>query len=513
MFLRCHVASITICVLASLKRSSGYYSSYDSSSTTNSQLRTVNAKLEILTNEVSRLADVTRACTDSKAPPVDPATLVAINRTPGPDGNIFTLHLIKNGDEIFFDISVKDQKIAASYQDEEPDGSCSFTFVCDGNCKSEAKVEVLLTNRNHSSKMSLELINSGTRALFQDRFTIPTLKIKHSGDLVYDEERDVDITVSASYGEEKGFSDLSPSLGVVILDTGDFQRQSGSNWIKTLDQKRFLETEETTLRILTSEHSVSGLLHLSVAFSDSDAPLVKTLKVERSIVLRPRDMDGPFPDSFLEFEDDGERDIYGKIQKKCQVGSSCTIGCTALGQSITGMELNKHLAEDEWEPVTDAVQFDFEYSNTLHWTVQATADSEDMTFRCIAVTAAKNSSQDIEVIINSQEFYIDKNRSLIEVDVDENQPGYENMTVTCTVVGRPVLSKDLMLFYGHDDYHLPRYYTPQVVTNRGETTLTATINFDPRWNRLEEFHYAECRASGDNRGDRYFLEWHPSSQD
>ena len=46
-----------------------------------------------------------------KAPPVDPATLVAINRTPGPDGNIFTLHLIKNGDEIFFDISVKDQKI------------------------------------------------------------------------------------------------------------------------------------------------------------------------------------------------------------------------------------------------------------------------------------------------------------------------------------------------------------------------------------------------------------------
>ncbi|RUS90857.1 hypothetical protein EGW08_001364 [Elysia chlorotica] len=500
------VCSVLLCVLAVPQRSSGYYDSHDSSSSTNAQLRTVNERLEILTNEVSRLADAVDASKNSKVHPVDPGTLVAINRTPGPDGNTFTIFVKKNVQELYYDIIVKYHKIAASAHDEQPDGTCSFTFVCTGNCKRESEIEVLLTNKIHSSSMSLTLNNDGTRALFQDRFTVPTLVIQHSGDLVYDEQRDVELKVYASYGDDKGFSDLRYSLEVVDLNTRKLEKQENHEWIKKLDRKRFLETEETTLEVMTSERNVSGLLKVSVKFTDSDAPLVKTLKVERSIEVRPRDMDETFPEGFVEFKDEGGHVFEGVIYKKCQEGSSCLVDCNAVGTSIQSMTVTQQVAGDQWEPVPDAEQFDFQYFEVLQWAVHPTAESEDMKFRCTALTATANVSQDVTVLISSEEFYIDRNRSSIETAIDEHHRGYENVTIKCTIVGRPVVISDLDLNIGHNIHILPIPDREQVLSDHGrETVLTATINFNPTWRRFEDFHGAACRAYGDGRADYFEL--------
>ena len=61
----------------------------------------------------------------------------------------------------------------------------------------------------------------------------------------------------------------------------------------------------------------------------------------------------------------------------------------------------------------------FGYERNVEWTVHPEADSEDMKFECIAKTDSSNISREINVVVASEEFYIDENRTNVEVGTDE----------------------------------------------------------------------------------------------
>ena len=66
---------------------------------------------------------------------------------------------------------------------------------------------------------------------------------------------------------------------------------------------------------------------------------------------------------------------------------------------------------------------DFDFSRRVEWTVHPTVDTPDTVFRCVAFTDSKNTSVITEVHYQSQEFYIDGNRTSIVVEVDEVRRG------------------------------------------------------------------------------------------
>ena len=66
---------------------------------------------------------------------------------------------------------------------------------------------------------------------------------------------------------------------------------------------------------------------------------------------------------------------------------------------------------------------DFDYSRRVKWTVHPTADTPYTVFRCVAFSDSKNTSLITDVNYQSQEFYIDGNRTSIVVEVDEVRRG------------------------------------------------------------------------------------------
>ncbi|GFR87585.1 hypothetical protein ElyMa_006080600 [Elysia marginata] len=304
----CTSVFLVLCVSFSFERAHGY----------GSDLREVKEQLEILTNEVSRLADASSPSKDHEVHATDPVTVLSVERVPGPSANIFTVNFTKNVPEIYYDITAYDSTIG-------------------------------------SSAIRLRVDRSDHQPMSQDEFTVPMLEVKHEGDLVYDSGKDVKVKVSASYGSERTsrFSDVRASFKVITQDGLNFGERPGDGWTEK-STKKFLDSEETTFTIETSKHPVSGFLVLSSSFTDTEATLVSKVVVSRTITTR-------------------------------------------------------HIA----------VRLILGYYRKIEWTVQQQFDSVDTTFQCIALTAVSNITRDIVVEVASREFYIDANRTGMEVEVNE----------------------------------------------------------------------------------------------
>ncbi|GFN88545.1 hypothetical protein PoB_001505100 [Plakobranchus ocellatus] len=465
MYLRSGASScaiIALYVVAILNGVSAYYGySSSSSSSTNSKLNEINRKLDILTNEVSRLADVTSNELDAKSEALDPVVLISVDREPGPDGNVFTIRYTKNVEEVLYEIYAEDHRITSGTNGDKTDGDSELTFICSERCRVKSKVALLFSNRNESSKMQFEVQNQGTETLHQDRFTVPTLLPEHSEDLVYHYGRNVSVWIVASYGEDKGFSEVSASLGVSMLGSNTYSAELSRHWIFKTERKTFLETEKTLLTVRTAVHPISGFLVLSLTFRDPSAFIVQELTVKRSMIVRPFNQSQAFPDDFLMFKPDDRQHSYNHMYQACQIGANCTFSCKAVGNAITSMqveELSGGLAvnsreyiygpprqNEQWESVDDTSELMYEYTRVIDWTVNFSAGANDTMFKCSAETASQNKSQEIYVSLLTEEFRIDQNRSGIEVEIDEGNPSRRKITFTCTVIGRPFIDGYFLL--------------------------------------------------------------------
>ncbi|KAK3770804.1 hypothetical protein RRG08_036405 [Elysia crispata] len=493
---------VTIFVCAKLGRSSGY--GYSGSSD-RARITKLEEKMDVLINEVSRLSDSNSA--NDEIPQFEPMTLVSVERTPGPAGNIFTLNINNNVQELYYIVSAGDTNIDSGVQSGE--GPASIIITCDEVCDSEATVDVLFTNRTKSFDVALQLNNTGARTAYQDWFTVPDLRVEHSGDLVYHTGRDVRVKISAPYGEERGFSDVHFTLSAGRLGSV-YSLKLENRLVEESEQKRFVENQESLVTISTSEANVSGIFHMALAFRDPDVPLVKQIQVSRSLILRPSNHSGPYPDDFLSFpysQPNPYSDTNGQFEfKNCEIGSNCTMSCSAIGK-ITSMQVNRRSeGEEDWEPVHIS-ELIFDYSRTVEWTIHPTRESQDMVFQCIAFTDTNNASMFTEVVLYSREFYIDPNRSGIVVEADQTNPDVSHVTVNCTIVGRP--ARRDVYFELYFEGSRSRYASAQPVPiSVGEGVASVTVDLDPSTNPLDRFVRAACYASSTlYRHDEYVMEW------
>ncbi|RUS70511.1 hypothetical protein EGW08_021723, partial [Elysia chlorotica] len=144
------------------------------------------------------------------------------------------------------------------------------------------------------------------------------------------------------------------------------------------------------------------------------------------------------------------------------------------------------------------------YYRKIQWTFQPQS-SEEVKFECIALTASSNISRSIEVVVPSEEFYIDQNKTTMEVETDETNPGNIDVTLNCTIVGGPVTYASFAL-ETESDGHLSVYdMTPtRVNLSRTETLITVTEHFDNENYRIDTVKAIYCYAvSANNRGIDY----------
>ncbi|KAK3700853.1 hypothetical protein RRG08_011606 [Elysia crispata] len=478
-------------------------------------------KLNILTNEMDRLTATGSQDAQEPTRP-EPVTLVSVERTPGPHGNTFTVNFTKNFPEVFYLAVVGRNKIASGFHTEDSDGVSTLSFSCDDSCEGAATVDVTFTNRAQSSEVVLELNNEGTRSLLQTDFTVPALDIQHDGDLVYDTRTDVKVKISSSSGEEMGFSDLRYSLVTFERDGAEYSTRRRDAMVGELDSKLFLRSQEKQYVISTSEHTTSGFFRLYLSFEGFSAPIVKELKVQKSLVLRPESQTGPYPEDFLKFLNTHSSSGSFTVQQSCMVGTNCTLSCSAIGP-ITGMQVSKLQADGEnWESVEDITESVFEYSRSVDWIFRPTEDSEDMTYRCVVLSATKNISLDTNVTIVSQEFYINGSTSSIYTDEDQVGPDSGLLRINCSIMGRPVRDAGIQLVFQEPNLSRSMYarysqhISAQIVPVRpGESVAQVAVPYDPLATPYEGFLGARCNARSDlYRHTEYDIPWSPpSSQD
>ncbi|GFR57657.1 hypothetical protein ElyMa_005343900 [Elysia marginata] len=353
-------------------------------------------------------------------------------------------------------------------------------------------------------EVNVKLNNAGHQALYQDRFTVPKLDVKHTGDLVYDTGRDVRFEMSTSYGEEKGFSDVDLSLDSPIYGP----RRMGRRAVEQSERRKYLKNEESVVTVLTSVYNVSGFLRIALAFNDPDATLISKLEVKRTFVVRHRNQTGPYPVDFVRFTEGRQRpDLEINYKSEvCQIGSNCSLRCDAVGE-ITSMQVTQQSVEDgQWEPVENTSELVFDYSRSVDWTIQPTATWENMRFQCIAHTSdTNNASLQLQVQFYTEEFYIDANRSNIVVTPDETYPDVKHVTVNCTVVGRPVTYTFVDLRFGQGrqvEYHHLGIAT-HVPISLEETVETSSTSLGPHTTSIEHLTGARCHSRSLGEQHRY----------
>ncbi|RUS73455.1 hypothetical protein EGW08_018778 [Elysia chlorotica] len=506
---------LAACLLADLHGVIGYGYRDDS---TRDRLIRIEKKLDILTNEMGRLTD-TGAQDTQDSPRLEPVDLVSVERTHGPDGNIFTVSFTKNIPEVFYVATVDRDTIVSGIDVDDSDGPSTLSFICGVPYDGETKLDLTFSNRNQSSEVRVELDNSGIQSKLQKDFTVPTLVIHHEGDLVYEPGNDVKVKVSSSSEEDspgRGFSDVSYRLTAITDEDGEYTVRENTGWIGLLHEKEFLRSRELTYSISTSEHSCSGFFHVSLNFFNNDAPLVKRLYVSRSLVLRPSSQTGPYPEDFLSFPDA----FYFSLGSRCIEGSTCTLQCSAIGP-ITDLEVRKlGLGGEQWETVEDATKTVFDYSATAEWKVRPTKYTNDTKFQCLATSAAKNISMETKMTIMSEQFYIEGNSSVIYIEEDQPGPDSKKLRINCTIIGRPVKRAAIMPMFSIPNRSnsvyasYPRYVEARIIPIRpGESVATVAIRYDPLAQPDDGFQGARCAATSlDYRHEEYNIAWTPPQE-
>ncbi|RUS90858.1 hypothetical protein EGW08_001365 [Elysia chlorotica] len=497
--------TIVILVCAGSELSSAYYGSSDYG--VRNRLSNLDKKMDMLINEVNRLSESTSSAGDKK-PSISLLTLVSVERSSSPEGNRFTLTVNSNDKQLYYIVFVENDNIVLASGVESSEGPVTVSFTCDGTCKTRGYVQVLFTNKSKSHDVTLTLNNQGNETRYQDRFTMPQLEVEHSGDLVYYPGRDVRVKISASYGEDKGFSNVQFSPLVGKLGAGQFYIRYERELVKESEKKYFFETQESLVTISTSKANVSGYLQIRVDFTDSDADLVKEIEVQKSIILRPRNQEGPYPVDYIKFK--GIDGPYRHVN--CEIGTSCTLSCSAVG-NIVHMQVNRSPVkweemlrnlepeEIDWEPVQDVSEMIFDYSRTVKWTLQATPDSPDLMFQCVAFTDTANATLLKEVVLFSEDLFIDRNRSGIDVESDETNPGMRNVTVTCTIMGRPAHHAYLELHFSSGMNRHASVITESISALESVASTTMEIH------ESDGFNGATCYSHSMYRHDQYHMDW------
>lgn len=389
--------------------------------------------MNILLNELSRLADSNTVGSESGAQYFLPVTLISAERTPGPNGSVYTLLFTKNVEQLYYIVTSQDNIKAWGSNIESSDGRSSLTFTCDDECKQRDTIDVLFTNSSRSFEVTV-VLSTETQAAYQDRFKVPILEVHHAGDLVYDTGRNLSFDMSASYGDVKGFSRVSLSLD-----------SFGVGWVRTpegtvmqSEETQYLRTEDSVVTIATAVYNTSGFLNVSLTYTDPGTALVKKIKVQRTLVVRHRDQTGPYPEGYLTLTNYNDRYSPFSVSRRCQADQICTLSCSVIGE-ITEMQVlqQSHTDDEHWQPVENISEQVFDYSRYVEWSIQPNVTREDMRFKCLAFTETSNATFTTHVQFYSPEFYIDANRSIIHVEHDENPEVY-NVTANCTIVGRPV---------------------------------------------------------------------------
>ncbi|GFR78066.1 hypothetical protein ElyMa_000524400 [Elysia marginata] len=437
-----------------------------------------------------------------------PVTLISVERNPTEDGigNTFTFNFTKNIPEVTYSASVNNKEIDPGLEVEGSDGVTSISFTCTEDYRPGMYLYVTFQNTSQNSMLSLELEYSPDFAAMEDEFTVPSLDILHSGDLVYRAGRDAKVKVISSYGIN-GMSDVNYFLDVVTLsEDGRYISTRDEHWISLVERKPYLKNQESLFRISTSRHHASGFFFAAVTFEDARyEALVRKLTVQRAVVLRPSDQAGPYPLDYVTFPDMSRSDSSDnfKTTERCTTGSNCSMRCSAVG-SVTDLQVYQlHDESEQWAPVLDAIVSDGDYSRTARWTVSPTEDTPDTKFRCTALGATNNNvSLDLEVTVISQEFFIDGNRSSIHLEEDENQPTADQLVVNCTIVGRPVINAYVMLLfdiYSPSASYLYHIYGQEIPADvipisPGESVATVTVDYNPTITPYEGFLGVRCVA-------------------
>lgn len=474
-----HFILATGLVVFSLDLTYGYYEDFS-----RSEMRELKEQLAILTNEVSRLADTLSPEPENVSKIQDPVILVSVERVQASGVNVVTLNFTKNVPELYYTLSTYGSIIASGNEVGQEvngsDGISSFVINCTDLCDSARKFQLSISDVNQSSGVRLEIDNEDYDPKSQLEFTVPKLIIKHEGDLVYDKGEDVTLKVSVPYTAERSlrFSDVRASFKVIDEDGWGFEPRSGDDWIEK-HKRKYLKAAETTFTVKTSKHSLSGFLLLSLSFLDLDGPLVKAYKIERSVGLRPSSQRGPFPEDFLTFPGFGSGTGDLTRETLCKEGESCTLTCSAVGGFMTDLRVNKFSANGDWEPYTNiSDRLILGYYRKLEWTVQPKVGSQDMKFQCLALTAVSNISRELNLTVLSEDLVIDENRTSLAVQVDEADPQLVNVTLNCTVIGRPLTGAYFSIEilnvegYSHTSYI---YLEGERTLNKDETFVTAKI--------------------------------------
>ncbi|RUS75703.1 hypothetical protein EGW08_016545 [Elysia chlorotica] len=346
MMMGCCAASNTVlaavCVLVCFRTTYGYYGQSDSCMTE------VKEQLEILTNEVSRLADARLPQKHNVT--LDPVTLLSVERHPAPSRNTFTVNFTMNVPQIYWFVSSYTEETVLETEVQNADGHSSISLSCDPD-----ECTLTISDTNQSSTMRLVLFGHGNEPLVQDEFTVPSLTIKHDSDLVYQPGSDVKVTIiTPSKGMQETFPILRYSIKMIDENGSRFEEKSGSEWVQQIEETKYLRSKETTLRVKTSRHPVSGFLVLSLLHRDRLAPIVKDLEVTHSVVLKPKGQRGPFPDGFMFFP--GLSRSQHTTEKMCEIETNCTLNCSAVGGFMKDLQIYRLLSNGEKQRVTNGSQ-------------------------------------------------------------------------------------------------------------------------------------------------------------
>ncbi|GFO48000.1 hypothetical protein PoB_007450500 [Plakobranchus ocellatus] len=350
--------------------------------------------------------------------------------------------------------------------------------------------------------MYIQLKNSDTSSASQDISTFPGIDVDPPNDVAYEPGQDFNVTGSLAHPHsEDPVWYLYSSFSGINLQTGKL----GVNFDEEeLLQKHDLNNNpnksEELVTFKTSTNTISGYFIFGAAIRSAEGDLVEHLQLSRVISVRPSNQSGDMPPGYLGFFDNSyvPRSENGNQLKRCTAGYECWVSCTAVGETISVLEVKELLPDGSKSDVpssvisTQALQMDT--FRIIYWKFRAEDNSGDAdgitTYECKASDESQGKAvtklMDVMATIPGS---IDHDRSNVETERDQMDPYLINVTFNCAINGRPL--PDVMFYGGTNDVFSAMYFTPPdsvIPTGPSEAMASKVMTLDLRYVNPDDFN-------------------------
>ncbi|GFO21817.1 hypothetical protein PoB_004832200 [Plakobranchus ocellatus] len=218
---------------------------------------------------------------------------------------------------------------------------------------------------------------------------LPSLLVTPAAEAVYEPGEDLQVFVDMDYPENYIRSDVI--WDSVLFDIDEEKTVDSLDVIDLSPAPSDYEylNESTTFRIKTSIRPISGYMYFRRAFvSISSSSLITKHWSFQSLVLRPVDQTGPFPERTI-VPRYGDEISYSSCWIFSGHEETCKESCEFVGDAISGVDVKEVLpngTERDVERLNFPAQniFNSSHSEAIDWSFQAVRGMGNITFKCRA---------------------------------------------------------------------------------------------------------------------------------